>query len=63
MMIKNESERVPDGAIVDACISIQNDLLSCPDVISLGRKYVTYQNILKSFFLKSLDEIVNREEK
>ena len=51
------------GSITDACIGIQNDLLSCPDVISLGRKYVTYQNILKSFFLKGLDEIVNREEK
>lgn len=50
------------GSVTDACITIQNDLLSCKDVMALGKKYTTYQNILKSFFLKGLEEICNQDK-
>lgn len=56
-MLRNFDAVPVRGSITDACIVIQNDLLSCKDAISLMRKYTNYQKILNSFMSKALDEL------
>ncbi len=43
--------------IANALITIQNDLFCSESVLDLGKKYVSYQDILKQLFLKALDKV------
>lgn len=55
---KRELPNLPKTSeVANALITIQNDLFCSESVLDLGKKYVSYQDILKQLFLKALEKV------